>query len=135
MYLMDSRILLDAEVFNGRKKLLKQSLQTSFSVNFLEFCFFSHFYLKLKSIHCSTTFCCKNDCQFGRKEEMETMREEREWLFVCYILDIFYLLINIIHWIAWTHSMCIEWWSRLLNKVEIHAPNGLNILYIFYWVQ
>ena len=34
MYLMEGRKLLDAQVFHGRRKLLKLSLQTFFSVDF-----------------------------------------------------------------------------------------------------
>ena len=50
MYLMEGRKLLDAQVLNGRQKLLKPSLQTFFSMDFWEFCFFSHFstYLGVK---------------------------------------------------------------------------------------
>ena len=94
MYLMEGRKLLDTQVFNGRQKLFKLSSQTFFSVDFSEFCFFSHFYtyLKLKSIRCSTSFCHKNDILFDRKKELETMREERECFFVCCILDIDYSL-------------------------------------------
>ena len=103
-----------------------------------EFCFFSHFYacLDLKSIRCPTSFCRKNDSQFDRKKELQAMMDEKEWYFVSYILDIYYLLNSIIHWIAWTDSKHMQWWSRSFDKGEIFAPNCLNILFIFlYWVQ
>ena len=63
------------------------------------------------------------------------MREERECFFVCYKLDIYYSLNSIIHWMARTHSTRMQWWSRLFSKVEILAPNRLNILSLFYRVQ
>ena len=136
MYLIEGKKLLDAQVFNGRQKLLKLSSQTSFFVDFWEFYFFSHFHthLDLKSIRCSTSFCRKNDSQFDRKKELQAMKDEREWFFVCYILDIYYSLNSIIHWIAWTHSKYMKWWSRPFNKGEILAPNRLSILssYIEY---
>ena len=77
MLLMEGRNVLDAQVFNGRQKL---SLEPFFSVDFWEFCIFSHFhiYLELKSICCSTSFCSKKDSQFDRKKDLEGMREERE---------------------------------------------------------
>ena len=80
MLLMEGKNVLDAQVFNGRQKLLKLSLQPFFSVDFWEFCFFSHFhiYLELKSICCSTSFCSKKDSQFDRKKGLEGMRKERE---------------------------------------------------------
>ena len=58
------------------------------------FRFFSDLYIytELKSIRCSTSFCRKNDSQFDRKKKLEAMREEREWFFVCCILDIDYTL-------------------------------------------
>ena len=123
MLLVEGRKLLDAQVFNGRQKLLKLSLQTFFSMDFWEFC-----YLKLKNIRCSRSFCRKNDSQFDRKKELEAMREEREWFFVCCILDIGYSLNSIIHWMAWKHSAHIQWWSRFFNKGEMLAPSRLNIL-------
>ena len=46
----------------------------------------------LRGIHCSISFYRKKDSQFDKKKEMEAMREEKEWLFVCYILDIYYSL-------------------------------------------
>ena len=62
--------------------------------------------------------------------------DEKEWYFVSYILDIYYLLNSIIHWIAWTDRKHMQWWSRSFDKGEIFAPNCLNILFIFlYWVQ
>ena len=103
-----------------------------------ELCFFSHFYacLDFKSIRSSTSFCRKNDSQFDRKKELQAMMDEKEWYFVSYILDIYYLLNSIIHWIAWTDSKHLQWWSRSFDKGEIFAPNCLNILFIFlYWVQ
>ena len=63
------------------------------------------------------------------------MRKEREWFFVCSKLDIYYSLNSIINWMAWTHSTRMQWWSRLFSKVEILAPNRLNISSLFYWVQ
>ena len=80
MHLIEGRKLLDPQVSNGRQKLLKLSLQTFFSVDFCEFCFFSNFYtyLELKSIRYSTSFCRRNDSQFDRKKELEAMREEKE---------------------------------------------------------
>ena len=118
--------------------MLKLSLQSFFFCGFLRVLFLSHFYtyLELKSIRCSTSFCRKNDSQFDRKKELEAMRKEREWFFVCCISDIDYSLNSIIYWIAWRHSTHMQWWSRLFNKGEILAPNRLNILSIFlYWVQ
>ena len=107
-----------------------------FFVDFWEFCFFSHFhtYLDLKSIRCSTSCSCKHGSQFDRKKELQAMRDEKEWFFVCYILDIYYSFNSIIHCIAWTHSKYMKWWSRPFNKGEILAPNRLNILssYIEY---
>ena len=47
MYLMEGRKLLDAQVFNGRQKLLKPSLETFFSMDFWEFWLFSHIYTYL----------------------------------------------------------------------------------------
>ena len=134
MYLMEGRKLLDAQVFNGRQKLLKL-YKRLFSVDFWEFCFYSRFYkyLELKSIR---SFCRKNGSQIDKKKELEAMREERKWFFVCYILDIDYSLHSIIHWIAWKHSTQMQWWSRLFIKGEILPSNRLNILPIFlYWVQ
>ena len=78
MYLMESRKLLDAQVFNGRQKLLKPSLQTFFLWIFESFVSFHTYILELKSMCCSTSFCRKNDSQFDRKKELEAMREERE---------------------------------------------------------
>ena len=69
MYLIEGRKLLYDQVFNEKQRLLKLLLQTFFSVDFWEFSFFSHLYtyVELKSIHCSTSFCRKNDSQFDRK--------------------------------------------------------------------
>ena len=132
---MECRKLLDAQVFNGWQKLLKQLLQTVFSVDFWEFCFFSHFYtyLELKSIHFPTSFSRKNDSQFDRKKELEAIREEREYFFVCCILDIDYSLNSIVHWIAWTHSTHMQWYGRLFNKWKILAHDCLKILTIFLY--
>ena len=135
MNFMEGKKLLYAQVFNGRQKLLKLSLQTFFQ---WIFCFFSHFHTcsDLKRIRYSTSFCCKNDSQFDRKKELQAIRDERGWFFVCYILDIHYTLNSISHWIAWTHSKYMKWWSRPFNKGKILAPNRLNILTVFlYWVQ
>ena len=121
MYLMEDRKLLDTQVFNGRQKLFKLSSQTFFSVDFWEFCFFSLFYtyLKLKSIRCSTSFCHKNNSLFDRKKELWG-KKGNAFLFVV-------SLTWIIHWIKWTHSTHMEWWSRLFNKREIMGPNRLKV--------
>ena len=82
MYLMEGRKLLDAQVFNGRQKLLKLSLETFLSVDFREFSSFSHFYIYLElKIICS--FFRKNDSQYARKKELKAMRGEREFFVWC----------------------------------------------------
>ena len=77
MYLMEGRKLLDAQVFNGRQKLLKLSFETFFVWIFESFLHF-HTYLDLKSIRCSTSFSRKNNSQFDRKKELQAVRDERE---------------------------------------------------------
>ena len=84
MCLMESRKLLDAHVFNGQQEMAKPTLQAFFSLFYT--------YLELKNIHCSTSFCRKKDSHLYRKKETETIKEKRELLFVCYIVDIYYSL-------------------------------------------
>ena len=136
---MEGRKLLYAQVFDGWQKLLKLSLQTLFLWIFESFVSFHthiHTWLELKNMRRSTSFCRKYYSQIGRKKELEAMREEREWFFECCILDIYYSLNSIIHWIAWTHSTHVQWWIRLFNKGEILAPSCHDILSVFlYLVQ
>ena len=89
MYLMEGRKLLDAYVFNELLKIAKPIV--TYSVEFLYFCLISNFctYLELKCVCCSKSFCRKKDSEFDRKKEMEAMKEERELVFACYILNIY----------------------------------------------
>ena len=98
MYLKDSKKLLNL--------LLQTLIFRWFCVDW-DFWLFSLYYQyeQLKSIHYSTSFCRKKYSQFDSRKEMEAVREDREWMFVCYILDIYYSLHSIIHSIAWTHSI------------------------------
>ena len=72
MYLMEGRKLLDAQVFNGRQKLLKLSLQTFFSVDFWEF------YFSFQTFVLTWSYEAYVVRQLDRKKELEAMREERE---------------------------------------------------------
>ena len=98
MYLKDSKKLLNL--------LLQTLIFRWFCVDW-DFWLFSLYYQyeQLKSIHYSTSFYRKKYSQFDSRKEMEAVREDRGWMFVCYILDIYYSLYSIIHSIAWTHSI------------------------------
>ena len=86
MYLMEGRKLLDTNVFHGRQET-DNPIVTNIAVPWV---------FELKSIHSPTSFCRKKYSQFDRKKEIEAMKEERNFLFVCYILDIHYSLNSII---------------------------------------
>ena len=121
----------------GRQKLLKLSLQTFlFCVDFWEFCFISHFqsYFDLKSIGCSISFCQKKWQSIW--QERVAVYEGWKGMISCMLYPWYILLNSIIHWIAWTRSKYMKWWSNPFNKGGILASNRLNVLPIFlYWVQ
>ena len=89
MYLMDGR------------KVLNLLLPTLLFRRFFHFCFFSLFYtyLELKSIYCSTSFWRKKRQPIWQEARDEGYEERKGIIFVCYILDIYYSLSSIIHWI------------------------------------
>ena len=74
---MEGRKLLDAHVLNGRQEIAKH-IVTNFRRFLKLFLFTLLNILKLKSIHCSTSFCRKKENQLDRKKEIEAMGEERK---------------------------------------------------------
>ena len=99
--LADFQIRISVPLRNGRE-LLNLSSQTLFFRGFWRFlAFFSLFYtyLELKRIHCSHKVSVTKRQPIWQ-EEGDRRYEGRKWmLFGCYILDIYYSLNNIIHWI------------------------------------
>ena len=127
MYVIKCRELLDAHVINERQKNVELSVRIGhcFSLDFWDLFFFTLLYILS---FCHTSFCPKEDIKFYRKKEIvEDLREEKEWFFVCYLLEIYYSFNSIIHWIEWTHSMHMQWWSKPFNKVEILVSNWPSI--------
>ena len=78
---MEDRKLLDAQVFN-RTAEIAETIVTNFFIlcGFLRVLF--HFtlsiILRFKKHSCSISFCRKNDSQFDKKKELQSMRDERE---------------------------------------------------------
>ena len=86
--------MLDVQVFNGRQKWLKPSLQTFFLWIFESFVV-SFDTLYILGVKKHTLFN-----KFLSQKFLEAIREEKEWFFVCCILDTDYELNSMNEWIA-----------------------------------
>ena len=136
MYLIKGKKLLDAQVFNGRQKLLKLPLQTFFC-GFLRVLFlFTHSYiLGFKKHTLFNKFLSQKQQPIWQEKRVAGCEGWKGMIFcMLYLWHIWFIEYSIIHWIAWTHSKYMKWWSRRFNKGEILAPNRLSILssYIEY---
>ena len=135
---MEDRKLLDAQVFN-RTAEIAETIVTNFFIlcGFLRVLF--HFtlsiILRFKKHRLFNKFLSKKWQSIWQEERVAVYEGWKRMIF-CMLYPWYILLNSIIHWIAWTRSKYMKWWSNPFNKGEILASNRLNILPIFlYWVQ